>query len=129
MTKEEKIAEAYGEHWETVKDYVNENGWCPAERYGEFITGLDNMEIGQKDVQSFKHPKATTFMIRPISLRGIETNNGWETIGTDKKIPGEDVWLLDKHGNMRVSEFGEFIPLNHHYTHYQPIIKPQKPIY
>jgi len=34
MTKQEKIQEAYGEHWETVKESVNpEDGWCTNELF------------------------------------------------------------------------------------------------
>lgn len=28
MTKQEAIQKAYGEHWEKVKEFVDENGFC-----------------------------------------------------------------------------------------------------
>ena len=30
--KQEAIKNAYGEFWETVKDYVDGNGWCSARK-------------------------------------------------------------------------------------------------
>jgi hypothetical protein len=62
MTKQEKIREAYGEHFESVKDYVDENGWCDLS-----IMPLKwkISEINDIDIEDF-----TWF--RPKSLAGIE---------------------------------------------------------
>ena len=70
MTKEEKIAEAYGEHWETVKEDVTEHGWLDGTRFP--IT----QEI-KKAIYPYETQINNAHHYRPISLRGIETNNGW----------------------------------------------------
>jgi hypothetical protein len=40
MTKQEAIKEAYGECWEQVKDYVDENGWVLIEDELKYILRL-----------------------------------------------------------------------------------------
>jgi hypothetical protein len=81
----------------------------------------------------------TVTLVRPKSLHGIETNNGWIKIESEADLPKEkgDYWCIDRFVNVNpYATFFDpesFISLNerwmHRYTHYQPIIKPQPPIY
>ncbi len=143
MTKQEKIQEAYGEHWEPVKDFVCENGWC--DRKGsQFSPSLEKFELSLFGE-----------LVRPKSLQGIETNNGWIKIESEDDLPKESI---DCHYRLFVSETysnaGEYILSGRfrvkssltnstnfftcddmirsffpRVTHYQPTQKPQPPIY
>jgi len=128
MEKQEVIKKAYGEHWETVKDYVYENGWFEVKKvvgsFWETKLELDVVESPRR--------------VRPKSLQGIENNNGWIKIESEADLPKEEVdyWCI----NMGVLEHltfyqGKFYDESHSYnpityiTHYQPIQKPLKPLY
>lgn len=81
----------------------------------------------------------------PSSLEGIETNNGWTRIESEADLPKESTycWFILK--GVDKIQYGRFILSlsnvkrfflydgdNYNYsevTHYQPIIKPQPPIY
>lgn len=132
MTKQEVIKQAYGEYWDKVKDFVNENGWCDVSMYSMIknikpeFSEIEN-EIGQFD-------------IRPISLKGIENNNGWIKIESENDLPKDDYTLCHYIVNGKI-EIGEYMNLHFdrpkqnelfYYksvTHYQPIVKPQPPLY
>jgi hypothetical protein len=61
MTKQEKIREAYGEHFETVKNHIDENGWiCTCNFTFSFDFEYEEKGFG------------ATRRIRPKSLAGIE---------------------------------------------------------
>jgi hypothetical protein len=127
MTKQEKIREEWGELWETVKDYVDENG---------FVNCVKNKKI---KLISFFHVSEIEFngnLVRPKSLSGIENNIGWIKIESKDDLPKENGYF------MCLYQDGEIIP--HHFsinsefdrelflqefTHYQPIVKPKPPIY
>ncbi|MGJ1414050.1 hypothetical protein [Sphingobacterium multivorum] len=77
---------------------------------------------------------------RPKSLRGIENNNGWTRIGSEADLLNiignyEHVFIMGIDGEIGI---GFTIVLNdkvsrkywlENATHYQPIIKPEAPIY
>jgi hypothetical protein len=68
MKKQEKIREAYGEHWETVKDYVDLDGWIDFRIAPEYFLRERKFDaIGKYEER----------LLRPKSLAGIEHNNGW----------------------------------------------------
>ena len=85
-TKEQKIKEAYGEYWETVKDYVDENGY--------YDPILNTMTL-QKDLEIFKfcnkftNKNGVTAIYQPKSLSGIENNNGWIRIESEADLPND----------------------------------------
>jgi hypothetical protein len=124
--KQKAIQEAYGEHWETVKDYVDENGWC-AYHFGE------HTEYGIEPFLDFE-TKDYKFW-RPKSLKGIETNNGWIKIESEADLPKDKTTQYSVCKDKKV--FQSTIncgTVKHWYnigkiTHYQPIIKPKPPIY
>lgn len=116
MTKEEKIKEAYGEYFE--KCNPDENGWFWSENIiFSFCKNWD--KIGYRK----------TLRFRPKSLSGIENNNGWVKIESEVDLPREelDYFILYKNEVQYFS--GRICDLNEHATHYQPIKKPEPPIY
>jgi hypothetical protein len=123
MTKQEKIREAYGEHFESVKDYVDENGWCDLSIMPLKWKLSETTDI---DIEDF-----TWF--RPKSLAGIEDNNGWIKIESEDDLPKIDFitqyWFFDG-ASTWISTFTLEMKLGRvKITHYQPIIKPKPPIY
>lgn len=135
--KQKAIREAYGEYWEEVKDYVDENGKLKI-HYVKLIGNLPTFFEVLDNVY-----------VRPISLQGIETNNGWICIESESDLPSVDgdyfvnpkgvnnnkhffirYWLnakKDYDGNWVFTEYPkEWLEL---YSHYQPIEKPKPPIY
>ena len=127
MTKQEKIQKSYGKHWETVKDYVNEDGWCMRRKGISFDEISKSMKIEMKAINSYNW--------RPIGLYGIEENNGWVKIETQQDYPKEKGVYFFRLGF--INGFRTFIKrvedLNFiektQITHYQLIQKPQPPIY
>lgn len=125
MRKEQKIQEAYGSNWELIKPYVNEDGWfiwteeCPVNLV---ITGFEY----NKNLDSY----------RPMILKGIESNNGWISIESEKDFPTEDnssYWII-KNGEIKMFHWEKGETLNvaawlYTITHYQVIEKPKPPIY
>lgn len=80
MTKQETIQKAFGKHWEFVKTYVDENGWCDDVWRGQLKTVYDDLDV--------KWFGSTRF--RPKSLTGIEHNNGWIKIESENDLPKSD---------------------------------------
>ena len=66
--KQEAIKKAYGEYWEAVKDFVDENGWI------DFLEDIQRIMYFFHDSDNIEVFKSTW---RPKSLQGIENNNGW----------------------------------------------------
>lgn len=125
MTKQDVIKNAYGEHWEKVKDVVTNDGFIPNWHYVQY--GILDCELKIMD---------GSLNYRPKTLQGIEDNNGWIKIESKNDLPKERIvcWWFDKHQGEICGEFlnngkdeVNFILANA--THYQPIIKPKPPIY
>ena len=131
MTKQEKIQEAYGKYWEQVKDYVNKNGWCSIRRgvgFDEIISNLPwETRIGNQ------------YCWRPKLLKGLEKNNGWTKIENESDLPtiGEYYTIASFDNSIVEREFPHpkfSLEFNKEWwlkyiTHYQQIIKPEKPLY
>ena len=117
--KQEAIRKAYGEYWDQVKNSIDDDGYILGN-----AKSLPNKEF---DGDGFGY-------IRPKSLQGIENNNGWIRIESDEDLPkstidtfytyGEDYGIkMEGWGNLKIGyRVGRI-------THYQPIVKPEKPIY
>lgn len=127
MTKQEKIKEAWGENWYNLnkrgqEQALEDNGYC----HKNYI----NSEI-YFEIESLPYPDNE--FVRPESLQGIENNNGWIKIESEADLPKEDClyWVI-LGGEMEIVENWE-ITLSFHnkktITHYQPIEKPNPPIY
>ena len=138
MTKQETIAKAYGEHWETVRDYVDENGW-------NCYYSVDEID---HDIFESKW-SGDNFRSRPKSLAGIENNNGWIKIESEADLPKGDEFKFNETflvyycckgcSNMIFKGSIDKYTLKFRditnklekekVTHYQPIVKPEPPIY
>jgi len=133
--KQKAIEEAYGEHWEKVKNFVDENGWVDFKLlFGETgnSRGISGLKLHTLDNYSPKY----CYWKRPIELDGIEANNNWISIHSEEDLPKEDCecFLYFKDGSCYTDRFlcqyGQFT--KHHWmhiTHYQKINLPSKPIY
>ena len=122
--KQEAIKNAYGECWEKVKDYVDNDGWInnsiPKFTFGQ----LKNLDLEYKNDVFF----------RPKSLQGIENNNGWIKIESEADLPNnEKVWIYTSNNRVLISSKAvlNWVLKNpdNKITHYQPIEKPKPPIY
>lgn len=90
MTKEEKIQEAYGKYWEGLSIpakncALKHNGYI-----GPIISGLGEIP---RDFVTFND-----LGFRPISVIGIENNNGWVKIYCENDMPQFDCdcFIIDK---------------------------------
>lgn len=122
-SKQEVIQEAWGELYALNKSNINEDGF----HYGLWVNSV-NGKVPLKD-----YITDGDGMYAPKSLSGIETNNGWIRIDSETDLP-------KKQGNYWACINGEiqsvwFEPCElyndmwRNVTHYQPIIKPEFPIY
>lgn len=136
MTKQEAIRQAWGNHWQHVKDYTNKSGWCIDRGHRLFSThGIyDNDPDFDFDVEG-DWDDAIVLEYRPKSLRGIEDNNGWIKIESEKDLPKETGLYHVYFKGFNSSEIAYYHYQTHAHTwlekiaHYRPIIKPQPPIY
>ena len=126
--KQEAIKKAYSEYWEKVKDYVDNDGYIdnsiPKFTFGQ----VKNLDLEYKNDVFF----------RPKSLQGIENNNGWIKIESEKDLPkvsglyfgkdyefGTDMMYFD----FETKKWEDSNGYLQNITHYQPIEKPKPPIY
>lgn len=112
MTKQEKIKEVYGVFYKECNP--DENGWTKwtaPERFSDL------------QFNAYKD------LMRPLSLNGIEDNNGWIKLnGLANEISDRcPMWIMTKNGIEYLKE-NEFLPIGYA-THYKPIEKPKPPIY
>lgn len=109
-----------------IKQYICENGW--------FEGNLHNVKMDRFDVSGHE--------IRPKTLNGIDNNSGWISIESEDDLPKESgsYFTLTNYSNeiierdypiftksMTIEDENEWWLKN--ITHYQPIIKPKKPIF
>ena len=124
IAKQEKIKEAWGECWnklpkEAQEKALKNNGFVS--QYFEDLLTIDKRE-------------RKLFEIRPKSLQGIETNNGWIKIESENDLPkkGSNCHFILKNGFSGIFvdlDDSEYLTLRNRGTHYQPIEKPKPPIY
>jgi len=125
MTKQEKIQEAYGKYYPQLKDYIDENGW--SSNWNNFAS-VETILFEKEDIEKSQGKWRLKF------LQGIESNNGWIKIESKDDLPKYGYYEVILRGNNNHSraslcrDFNEKSQLIH-YSHYQPIIKPQPPIY
>lgn len=70
MKKQDKIIQAWGSHWEKVKEFVDDNGFCHKRKKIMFD------EIKSDIALVMDHPNYV-YPFRPKSIVGIENNNDW----------------------------------------------------
>jgi len=112
MTKEEKIQESYGKHWEKLHPIAKK---CALDNYGWISSLLGNPP---KDLcldfdEAFR-------IYRPKSLEGIEENNGWIKLnGLPNEIEYDgDIWIINKNGDIEINVNHECLEIGYA-THYQ----------
>lgn len=136
MTKEEKIQEAWvieqlHEESEGVPNY-NEDGWA---KYGRKQNSNYFKQLEEKEWLGY-------WFYRPTSLDGIEENSGWIKIESESDLPEQGgsyyvtrhakvetaVYVKDNRWLIKGNDYPKTTSL-HSISHYQPIIKPELPIY
>lgn len=129
--KQEAIRLAYGEYWEKYKNDVDENGFIYFSKYEETFLSDDVGEV--EDTFDYESERAGE---RPISLRGLSDNNGWISIESeeDLKLERGYYWFkwnsADGEENIQIAIVdNRGINLYQEPTHYQPIQKPNPPIF
>lgn len=132
--KQKAISEAYGEHWEFFKDNVNSDGWIKdRDFWGRWPKEMDIKW------QTTDHDNDYYDTRRPLTLKGIENNNGWIKVESEHDLPKEDnlekynCGILDADGKFKKMEtnvsFIRLTRLKNYFTHYQPMQIPNPPIY
>jgi len=131
MTKEEKIREAYSEHYDLIKNHIDDNGWV-LDIYCGKSHSLKVLDCEWK----------SSSYCRPKSIQGIENNNKWIKIESEDDLPEQGgsyyvtrcdkvetaVYVKDNRWLVKGNDYPKTTIL-HSITHYQPIQKPQPPIY
>lgn len=129
-TKQKAIRKAYEDlkvEWDWISLFIDfSNGFT-------FKTDI-RLKLNQEDLEIINNQIGT--MWRPKSIQGIETNNGWISIESESDLPKENgfYWIIDKSKNMEICRYYGKEDLSYRvwitqFTHYQPIIKPEPPIY
>lgn len=133
--KQQAIKKAYGEHYDTFKGDMDENGWVLRDPgHKNHIKWGENRDVYEWDATD-------SGLWRPSSLRGIENNRGW--ISVKDRLPkgadhGKDFWLYDKDQDFypatwdnysRAWETEKSFISPHEVTHWQPVVKPEPPLY
>lgn len=128
MTKEEKIKEAYGENFDRIKLHIDENGWVDTQIFPCARKGIE--------FEQYKKRSNTYlgFYNRPKSLKGIENNNGWTKIFSEKDLPNmlycDVIERLsgDKSRATIDNDFGAKIAVEF-YSHWKPISVEKMPVF
>lgn len=139
MTKIDVIKRAYedaGVDWDKISRKVDDNGFADMYYVNPIFTNLAGNDIESMDADD-KHCR----FWRPITLKGIETNNGWTRIESEKDLPMEEGTyevhsIVDWEPYYRVDIFtGILSNAIHHitgkpiFTHYKKYNRSQPPIY
>lgn len=129
--KQKAIEKAYGANYNKLAKFIDRDGWlkwcdgCPINPV------ISDYDYNQKLIAH-----------RPKSLAGIETNFNWISINSEEDLPKQlgDYYVL-RNGKVVVATyvtFDRWVLSGNNYpkttktcsvTHYQPIVKPEKPIY
>jgi hypothetical protein len=127
--------------WTIISPFIQEDGYCLMYNEQSEKVSPNLQDLGFKhDYDNYLHggidPKTNEIKWRPKSLSGIETNNGWISIESEKDLPSDGhYWTINKNGAMNNSpRLTDELCNDTEYwlstfTHYQPIVKPSKPIY
>lgn len=130
--KQQAIQEAYGEHWDEVKSFVDSEGF--------FSCGYspEEKKLFAKIYKIAKREGWSIEPIRPTLLKGLHNNNGWVRISEDgSNLPAEGEYMV---GELNEKEFKEYaspftigkIKKWHSIclvTHYRPVVEHPKPVY
>jgi len=149
MTKEELIKEAWGEYWSLFSTTTKERILLNKGSVDYFLLSnqeRDNTEelIGDiRKLECTNTDEGTKRFFRPLSLKGIEDNNGWIKINNKEDLPKEDVhcYIISKYSENSIMEAYYITTSNKFHvdaiiqydtnevTHYQVINKPNLPLH
>ncbi|MDV3685297.1 hypothetical protein CMU45_02745 [Elizabethkingia anophelis] len=133
MTKHEAIKAAYGEYWaglsnEQQKYALENNGWIDVKPNQYQMDMFTRLKFNKN-----KHS------VRPKSLSGIETNNGWTRVESEDDLPKdrskEDLLIFTETGEVLVasSKYLSDPEIRRYWiktvSHWQKFIKPNPPIF
>ena len=134
MTRKEIIIKAWMDlNIETPFGICDKTGWV----HGYFCNGIDDIINDYGDITDkidYEIEYGGVGKFRPKSLKGIENNNGWTKIESEEDLPERGYYEVIERATgkpLRASlnnEFGTLI-LVHYYSHYQPIIDIDLPLY
>lgn len=139
MTKEQKIKEEWDKLSPTSQLTINpDTGFTIIYCINGISDLTENTIISADDIE-WEYKDDDFIKFRPKSLKGIENNNGWIKIESEKDLPTDDT--MYRSGFFKKD--GEFYQDNNlfnlkttlqaltqnHYTHYQLINKPESPLY
>jgi hypothetical protein len=144
MSKEEKIKEEWinivGEkNYNFIKQFLNENGFTNRGKYHWLINNFSKEYIKDNFYVTIEIDNDKLF--RPKSLQDIENNNGWISVLSENDLPSENksCWVKIKDTEVntpfwyrssdKTFQFNGLVYGIKDVTHYQPITKPQPPIY
>lgn len=137
--KEKAIQEAYGEAWEKVKSYADSDGWITREVTRRDATnGIEpeNFGYGIHEVDMIDFSGDGYYRWRPISLRGIDHNNGWIRCDNPFLCPPDEskvhVYQSGKYwGIMKTGVFKKICnkPGCEDFTHWKLVEEVKPPIY
>lgn len=82
MTKEEKIKEAWGG---IIDSNIDENGWVDTQILSCEKRGIKFEQCKKRSNMDL------VFLNRPLSLKGIEDNNGWIKINSEDDLPKSNI--------------------------------------
>lgn len=143
MTKEEKIKQTYleligQEKYNFIKGQINEMGVCQImDKYHSLITpNTALMDLGFKiddeRITSWLDSAGGYFI--PISLKGLEDNNGWIKIESEEDLPEFGYYeVVERNSGIHSratldKDFGAKISFQH-FSHYQEIKQIPPPLY
>jgi len=131
--KQKAIEVAYGSLYEKYKESINSDGYVRFGNKGntEYIELNTNVDFEEKEWIGY-------YFLRPKSLAGIEHNFNWISINSEEDLPKithketrdislGHVWAMRIDGFISIINLEKLTHDNH--SHYQPTIKPKKPIY
>lgn len=135
MKKLESIKRAYGEIWESVKEFIDENGWLKFRVVGHGVNYGVGPEVFSESMEHYEYKSMNQGLNdwRPATLRGIEDNHGWHSI-EEEGFPTESGWYFLSGGNETIAIAPLHVETGIEYiksicTHWQLIKHPEKPIY
>ena len=131
MKKEDKIKEA----WKLIdpKNYflrtLTQEGFSITYVCNGIKDITDALEIQESEIE-FEYLEQDLIKFRPLSLKGIENNNGWILLnGVANEITDRcSMWIVTKNGDIEYLKENEFLPIGYA-THYKKIETPKSPIY
>lgn len=143
-TKEEIIKEAWGDLYNHGVG-IDNNGWL-SENYltndqCKLLNSIDSIEHTRKAAHDLGYYDSSISIYRPKQLQGIENNNGWIKIESEKDLPKEFCYCWIKVDDVVINGVLLFNPLSKTFTDNQIVSdwneithmyianKPKSPLY